>query len=112
MDDRLVFCIVVLKNDGSNGVTFPLPDTRSKLIFGRSETCDVRINRPTVRSESCALCCRVLFSCLCFFFFFFSFLFILMFVVAKFFFFFFFFFELFLLNRRRQSGFSSEVEAR
>lgn len=41
--------IVVLRNDGSDGVMFPLPESRNKLIFGRGEDCDVRIQRPTVR---------------------------------------------------------------
>ncbi len=43
--------IIVLRNDGSDGVHFPLPEQRNSLVFGRSVTCDVRIDRNTVSAE-------------------------------------------------------------
>jgi pSer/pThr/pTyr-binding forkhead associated (FHA) protein len=45
------FKIIVLRNDGSDGVHFPVPKERSSLVFGRSVTCDVRIDRNTVSGE-------------------------------------------------------------
>ncbi len=43
--------IIVLRNDGSDGVHFPVPEQRNSLVFGRSVGCDVRIDRNTVSGE-------------------------------------------------------------
>ncbi|NWU53689.1 KI67 protein, partial [Dromas ardeola] len=45
--------IVVIKRNGTDGITFPL--TASSCLFGRRTECDIRIQLPQVSKEHCKI---------------------------------------------------------
>ncbi|KAI8318985.1 hypothetical protein GQ54DRAFT_299698 [Martensiomyces pterosporus] len=45
--------LVIISRSGADGKAFPMHNTR--VLIGRKETCDIRMQRPQVSKEHCVI---------------------------------------------------------